>query len=156
MTVNQSEAKPASRTPAHTRPPADLLDRARSVLQRNTADLRAELPTPPTEASADTPRPAAAEPWTDCELRIVVNHRLREACNAGRPPSSTRAWLAAARAQELANETAKPGWIRRCAAGIQAAQHGKRITGWRWERGTHSGGYVRDPYGTDDPPRGTT
>jgi hypothetical protein len=28
---------------------------------------------------------------------------------------------------------------------------GRRITGWRFERGTHGGGCVRDPEGTDRP-----
>ena len=31
---------------------------------------------------------------------------------------------------------------------------GKRITGWRWVRGSHSGRYVEDPKGTDNPPPG--
>jgi uncharacterized protein with von Willebrand factor type A (vWA) domain len=145
--VSQSVATPALRA---------ALERARSVLQRNTTDLQPELPTPAPEATAETRRPPAAAPWTDWEMNILINHRLREAINSGHPPRNTRAWRSATRHDELANEAAHPGWIRRCAAGIQAHQQGKRITGWRWQRGTHSGRYVRDPYGTDEPPRGTT
>lgn len=31
---------------------------------------------------------------------------------------------------------------------------GKKRTGWKWQRGTHSGTYVRDPRGTDPLPMG--
>lgn len=31
---------------------------------------------------------------------------------------------------------------------------GRRVTGWKWVRGTHSGTYVRDPSGTDPLPAG--
>jgi hypothetical protein len=34
---------------------------------------------------------------------------------------------------------------------IRTGADGRKITGWRWVRGTHSGTCVRDPLGTDRP-----
>jgi hypothetical protein len=41
----------------------------------------------------------------------------------------------------------------RVAGGVlESVQRGPVITGWRFVRGTNSGTYVRDPFGTDEPP----
>lgn len=143
----------ASHAPAHARPAInpDLAELARRGATNSTPDHQLDLQH---ETSLAPVARAQTVPWTDWELRTVLNHRLREACGSGHPPRNVRAWLAAAKFDELDNEHQKPGWIRKAAAGITAAADGKRITGWRWERGTHAGTFIRDPYGTDTPPRG--
>jgi hypothetical protein len=127
----------------------DALERARPFLTHS------EPPPPPPASETNEKRLSLVpEPWTDGELEDLVQYRLSVAINEGFPPRNVQAFLADQRKRELATEAGRAGWIRRCAAGISAHGDGKRITGHRWVRGTHSGTFVRDPLGRDELPKG--
>jgi hypothetical protein len=135
-------------------PIADILERARLHLVTTEPPLAPVIELHPASTTNEKRSATPTAPWTDGELETLIQFRLTAAINEGHPPRNAAAFLADQKKRELANEEARPGWIRRCAAGILAAKEGRKITGWRWMRGTHSGTYVRDPYGTDEPPKG--
>lgn len=80
--------------------------------------------------------------------RDVLGQQIAE----GYAPRNNAAWLSAAR-RDLA-EAHSPAHVARVVAGIRARRSGVRVTGWRHERGTHGISFVRDPMGTDPPPKG--
>lgn len=88
----------------------------------------------------------------DEDVDLIVEHALTTAIDGGYPPRSLDAWVAAVRADILRMERDRPGHIKRVVAGLRAREQGKRVTGWREVRGTHSVSHVRDPEGTDRPP----
>lgn len=88
----------------------------------------------------------------DEDVDLIVEHALTTAIDGGYPPRSLDAWVAAVRADILRMERDRPGHIKRVVAGLRAREQGKRVTGWREVRGTHSVSHIRDPEGTDRPP----
>jgi hypothetical protein len=88
-----------------------------------------------------------------------------------RPRQKARVWDAylenpeglervALQAQGIGNENGNTGagllltMIERGDHLSEATRGGRRVTGWRFIRGTHSGSYVRDKRGTDPLPQG--
>lgn len=92
--------------------------------------------------------------YNEEDLEFVIDFRMQEAINAHHPPRSVAAWRTAARAQELENERATPGFITRVASSLRTRADGQKITGWREVHGTHSIDWVYDPEGCASPPAG--
>jgi len=86
------------------------------------------------------------------DIELIVEHNLTVAIDSGHPPRQMDSWIASVKAELHRQEARRPGHIARVAQGIRARQNGRRVTGWREERGTHGISYTPDKEGTDRPP----
>lgn len=89
---------------------------------------------------------------SDEDLNYIVECDLATALDGGYPPRNLDAWIASVRRQLHESEADRPGYIAKKAAGLRARERGRKVTGWREVRGTHSVTHIADPEGTDRPP----